>query len=76
MRVLLDENIDRLLKGLFDPDFEVLTAEERGWQGRAMSLMYRPNLWRGRNDRLDETLQFDKRGRMPRTCDQALGRLI
>lgn len=34
MRVLLDENIDRLLKGLFDPDFEVLTAQERGWQGK------------------------------------------
>jgi hypothetical protein len=34
MRVLLDENIDRLLKGLFDPRFEVLTAQERGWQGK------------------------------------------
>jgi len=34
MRVLLDENIDRLLKGLFAHEFEVLTAQERGWQGK------------------------------------------
>jgi len=35
MRVLLDENIDRLLKPLFAPDFEVLTVRGRGWQGKA-----------------------------------------
>lgn len=35
MRVLLDENIDRLLKGLFAPEFEVVTAQERGWQGKS-----------------------------------------
>lgn len=35
MRVLLDENIDRLLKPLFAPHFEVLTVRERGWQGKA-----------------------------------------
>jgi len=34
MRVLLDENIDRLLKGLFDPDLQVLTVRERGWHGK------------------------------------------
>ena len=34
MRVLLDENIDRLLKGLFDQNLEVSTVRERGWHGR------------------------------------------
>ena len=34
MRVLLDENIDRLLKPLFDSKFEVLTVRERGWHGK------------------------------------------
>lgn len=33
MRVLLDENIDRLLKDLFALEFEVLTVRERGWHG-------------------------------------------
>ena len=33
MRVLLDENIDRLLKPLFAVELEVLTARECGWQG-------------------------------------------
>ncbi len=33
-RLLLDENIDRMLKGLFDDDFEVFTIAERGWQGK------------------------------------------
>ena len=33
-RLLLDENIDRMLKGLFDDDFEVVTIAERGWQGK------------------------------------------
>ena len=32
-RVLLDENVDRQLKPLFDADFEVLTVQERGWDG-------------------------------------------
>src|SRR5688572_3154089 len=31
MRVLLDENIDRRLKPLFDDGVEVLTVRERGW---------------------------------------------
>jgi Domain of unknown function (DUF5615) len=35
MRILLDENIDRLLKGLFAPEFDVMTVSERGWQGKA-----------------------------------------
>ena len=34
MRVLLDENIDRLLKVLFAPEFEVVTVRERGWHGK------------------------------------------
>jgi hypothetical protein len=34
MRVPLDENIDRLLKGLFDPNLQVLTVRERGWHGK------------------------------------------
>jgi len=34
MRVLLDENIDRLLKPLFAPGFEVVTVRERGWDGK------------------------------------------
>jgi hypothetical protein len=33
VRVLLDENMDRLLKPLFDTDIEVLTVHERGWKG-------------------------------------------
>ena len=32
-RVLLDENVDRQLKPLFDADLEVLTVRERGWDG-------------------------------------------
>src|SRR5215207_3754339 len=31
MRVLLDENVDRRLKPLFDEGMEVLTVRERGW---------------------------------------------
>lgn len=34
MRVLLDENVDRLLKSLFASEFEVLTVSERGWRGK------------------------------------------
>ena len=32
-RVLLDENVDRQLKPLFDTDLGVLTVQERGWGG-------------------------------------------
>ncbi len=32
-RVLLDENVDRQLKPLFDTDLEVLTVREQGWDG-------------------------------------------
>jgi uncharacterized protein DUF5615 len=35
MRVLLDENIDRLQKALFALEFEVMTVSERGWEGKA-----------------------------------------
>lgn len=34
MRVLLDENVDRLLKPLFAPEFEVFTVRECGWHGK------------------------------------------
>jgi predicted nuclease of predicted toxin-antitoxin system len=34
MRVLLDENLDRRLKQLFDPEFQVSTVAERGWSGK------------------------------------------
>jgi hypothetical protein len=34
MRVLLDENIDRFLKGLFADKFEVMTVSDCGWQGK------------------------------------------
>src|SRR5687767_8072623 len=34
MRVLLDENLDRRLKTLFDVEFQVLTVPERGWSGK------------------------------------------
>ncbi len=33
MRVLLDENIDKALKDLFDDNFDVTTVTEYGWQG-------------------------------------------
>jgi hypothetical protein len=32
-RVLLDENVDRLLKSHFHSDFEVVTVPEQGWAG-------------------------------------------
>jgi len=35
MRILRDENIDRLFKALFAPEFEVMTVSERGWEGKA-----------------------------------------
>lgn len=41
MRVLLDENVDRRLRGLFDPDFEVLTVTERGWSGKKNGALLR-----------------------------------
>ena len=33
MRVLLDENVDRRLRPLFDPGHEVVTVAEQGWSG-------------------------------------------
>ena len=33
MRVLLDENVDRLLKSRFDHGVEVLTVDDCGWKG-------------------------------------------
>lgn len=34
MRVLLDENVDRKLKRSFDPEHEVVTVREHGWNGK------------------------------------------
>ena len=33
MRVLLDENVDRLLKSRFDRGVEVFTVDDCGWKG-------------------------------------------
>jgi hypothetical protein len=33
LQVLLDENVDRVLKSHFDSDFEVVTVPEQGWAG-------------------------------------------
>jgi len=33
LRVLLDENVDRLLKSHVHSDFEVVTVPEQGWAG-------------------------------------------
>jgi hypothetical protein len=33
LRVLLDENIDHQLVGLFDAEFAVRTVEDQGWKG-------------------------------------------
>lgn len=41
MRVLLDENIDRLLKPLFESNFEVITVRERGWHGKKNGTLLR-----------------------------------
>ena len=39
MRVLLDENMDRLLKDLFDDEFEVMTVRECGWKGKTNGVL-------------------------------------
>src|SRR5919106_1436808 len=41
MRVLLDENIDRRLKQVFDSDFEIVTVTEHGWSGMKNSELLR-----------------------------------
>lgn len=41
MRVLLDEQLDRRLKSLFDADMDVVTVPERGWSGMADGDMLR-----------------------------------
>jgi len=41
MRILLDENIDRLLKPLFDSSHDVLTVHERGWAGLKNGMLLR-----------------------------------
>ena len=41
-RVLLDENVDRQLKPLFDADFEVLTVQEQPWDGLKNGELLRP----------------------------------
>jgi predicted nuclease of predicted toxin-antitoxin system len=41
MRVLLDENVDRRLKRLFDHRFEIDTVGECGWSGKKNSELLR-----------------------------------
>jgi predicted nuclease of predicted toxin-antitoxin system len=41
MRVLLDEQLDRRLKPLFDPEFQVATVTELGWGGLEDGAMLR-----------------------------------
>lgn len=41
MRVLLDANVDRRLKRLFDDRFEADTVGERGWSGKKNSELLR-----------------------------------
>ncbi len=55
MRVLLDEHIDVMLKGLFDGDFEVLTVRERRWNG-----MKNGALLRAAQDEFDVLVTMDK----------------
>lgn len=40
-RVILDENVDRQLKPLSDPSFDVSTVQEQGWRGRANGALLR-----------------------------------
>lgn len=58
MRILLDENIDRLLKPLFDPAFEVVTVHERGWNS-----MQNGDLLRAAEDSFDVFVTMD--GNLP-----------
>jgi predicted nuclease of predicted toxin-antitoxin system len=55
MRVLLDENVDRLLKSLFAADFDVLTVRERGWKG-----MKNGELLRAAEKEFDAFVTMDK----------------
>ncbi len=41
MRVLLDENLDRRLKGRFAADVDVTTIAERGWRGKENGALLR-----------------------------------
>ena len=40
-RLLLDENVDRQLKPLFDAHLEVLTVQDRGWDGLSNGTLLR-----------------------------------
>lgn len=55
MKLLLDENIDKALKDLFDKDFEVLTVAERGWKGKQNG-----ELLRSAADEFDVFVTMDK----------------
>lgn len=41
MRVLLDENVLKRLRWLFDPGFEAMTVVERGWSGKKNGALLR-----------------------------------
>ena len=55
MRVLLDENVDRGLKHLFNDEFEVVTVPERGWSGKKNG-----NLLRAAEQEFDALVTMDR----------------
>lgn len=55
MRVLLDENVDRLLKPLFAEEFEIVTVREREWQGKSNG-----DLLRAAEEEFDAFVTMDK----------------
>lgn len=55
MRVLLDENVDRLLKSLFDPEHVVIAVRDRGWTGMANG-----ELLRAANNEFDVLITMDR----------------
>jgi hypothetical protein len=55
MRVLLDEQIDKRLKPLFDPSFVLLTVKERGWDG-----LKNGNLLRAAQAEFDALVTMDR----------------
>lgn len=55
MRVLLDEQVDWRLKRLFDPEHEVETVREAGWEGKRNG-----DLLRSASTRFDVFVTMDR----------------
>jgi hypothetical protein len=55
LRILLDENVDRLLKSHFHSDFDVTTVPEEGWSGVSDG-----DLLRRASDRFDVLITMDQ----------------